>query len=251
MFYKLSNQTQQHKIEEEMDAKYKYGHIYSPRVVIDGLTENTVSVITSDEPDSIEPSIWGILPESFSDDWQDFQNHMNTLNISHKTIDSDVWYAAPFLLRRCLILVTGYFTNVLVDDQLLPFYISSTTGKPFSIGGIYNKLKDGFLTTSVITVAANKQHQQIHNISNQMPLVIPKNLRNSWLDNTLTVPEIKHFFKTPLKNELRAIPVSKQIFDLGLFDTSINIDLVDDALPMPFTLQTLLADYNIKSMETD
>ena len=245
MFYKLSNRANREQIEEEFEAQFKYPGIYSAHNVIDGLRESTLSIITSNKPSTIVPSIWGILPSNFSDDWKVFQKFMNTLNIPDDAIDSESWYSKAFESRRCLLLVTGYYTYFVSEGALYPFLISHASGKPFCLAGIYNQLEDGFLTTSLITVKANDAIREIHNLSDQMPLTVPKRWRKRWLDKTIPLNEIRCMMKTPLINEFKAIPVPKRVLEPSDLNYENNASFIDKSLPIPKALKQLLFNHNI------
>lgn len=245
MFYKLSNRANREQLEEEFEAQIQYPGIYSPLNVIDGLRESTLSIITSNKPSKIVPSIWGILPSNFSDDWAIFQKFMNTLNIPDDAIDSEAWYSKAFEKQRCLLIVTGYYTYFVSEGALYPFHISHASGKPFCLAGIFNQLEDGFLTTSLITVKANDAIREIHNLSDQMPLTVPKRWRKRWLDTTLPLNEIRCMMKTPLINEFRAIPVSKRVLESNDFNHADTASIVDKHLPIPQALKKLLYNHNI------
>src|SRR5690554_3464345 len=82
MFYKLSNTTDLMSIESTFDAKFKFPLLYRTSPIINGLSEQSLPIITMDQSQSIDYAIWGLLPQNFNEGWESFQNLSNTLNMS-------------------------------------------------------------------------------------------------------------------------------------------------------------------------
>ena len=95
-----------------------------------------------------------------------------------------------------------------------PFYITSNDGHPLSIAGIWNSWRSpsGKLiqTASVITREAVGELASIHH---RMPLMMPRNRWDNWLDNSPhTVHELLDLMQNdnPLAN-LHPVPVSDEV----------------------------------------
>ncbi len=246
MYYKVSNNVQAWQIEEEFKALFRFPKIYKPAKVINGLKESSLPIITMENPSYIEQSIWGILPEHWNEDWKEFQNYTNTLHLSATSIDSNIWYSRAFLKRRCLIVLTGFYTYYMAGGELYPFHVGIKSGKPFCLAGIYNQLDDGFFTCSFITRNANEQLSQIHNLNDTIPVTIPQGKRDQWLSNEIPLPAVTEILHMPLEEELRAFPVSKRILGMagGATKAPSYLETYDE-FPIPGTLKNILSRHNI------
>ena len=197
MKYSLSNTASKTLIKEELGVDFKYPNIYKPRLKIDGYKEQTVSIITMDFPNIITQSIWGILPQNFEGDWKKFQRLKTTLHVNKTEISENVLYKDALAKRRCLIILTGFYTHQLTGKKITSYLVEKTPLRPFYLAGIYNILEDGFVTCSVLNTHANSCVATINNLYEVMPLQIPKILKNIWLDKNTAIKDINYIVSKP------------------------------------------------------
>ena len=223
MYYKLSNIAERRVLEREFGIPLEYANLYKPAQVINGLNEETLLVITSENKECISPAIWGILPEEFTDDWNIFQNISNTLNLGENDFYEDSWYSKAFSQRRCLVIITGFFTAFLHKGTIYPYYVKRRDDNPFCLAGIYNRLEDGFLTCSIITCQANGFTKKIQNLGYQMPLILRKKAWNKWLNNNLDETTTRKMLKDSCADYLEAYPIAKEFFNQNItFDSMLE-----------------------------
>lgn len=197
MEYKLSNSASLTLLHEELGVPCKYPNIYKPSLKIDGLKEQTVPVVTMEEPNYITQGLWGILPQNFEGDWKKFQRIKKTLHVRAKDIPKNILFKEAIEKRRCLIVVTGFYTHHLVGKKIQNYLAELNPLKPFYIAGIYNVLEDGFITCSIINVSMNESLGSFNNLYKVMPLQIPKLLKKIWLDKTTSSTKINHIISKP------------------------------------------------------
>lgn len=213
MFYKLSNTAARLEIEREFDKQYEYPNLYQTKALINGLKESTLSIITAQKPNNIQFAIWGLLPEEFEDNWDVFQNVTNTLNVNLNQLnESDSFYKDAINKRRCLIVVTGFFTSFLHNGTIQPYHIHLKNYKPFCIGGVYNRLNDGFLTSSLLITRVIESFNKIPNLSVFKPLIIPSSLYNNWLDEKQSLSNVVNAIENSASYEFEAHPVDKSFY---------------------------------------
>ena len=212
---------------------FKHPNLYRPEVVTDGLNEANVSIITTEQPDLVSMGIWGILPEDYSDEWATFQNVTNTLHLDESSITSELWYSKPFKKRRCLFIVTGFFTSYLKDGVVYPYYIGLKSGAPFLLAGVYNTLEDGFITCSLVVKKKDSFIKKFQNVGDVMPIVIPDNLADIYLDTSLGLKDVKAFLDQHHDHELHATPIEKEFF---------NQNISYDSMLEPYDYKNLPAD---------
>ncbi|WP_431111499.1 SOS response-associated peptidase family protein, partial [Winogradskyella poriferorum] len=111
MIYKLSNVADQRVIEETFGLRFKYPQLSRPQPLINGFEEANLSMVTMENNKEITFAIWGLMPQNFKEDWQQFQNHANTLNVPVQDLEQVAWMKESLRHRRCAIIVSGFYTH--------------------------------------------------------------------------------------------------------------------------------------------
>lgn len=231
MCYKISNTASKELIENTFKASFAFPKLYKKMPVIDGLAESTVSIISMDDKKEISLAIWGLLPDSYQDDWQYFQDIQNTLNLSKQSIYENSKYTKALNNKRCVVLVTGFFTYYLHNGQLFPYYVHLKSKAPFPIAGIYNELDDGFKTCSLVVSKANSFIQKIHNSHTFMPVVLDSEHQKAWLNRSTTEKSLINIMDTESQLKFTAHPVAKEFHKLGVDYDSVLDPVVYNNLP--------------------
>ncbi|WP_160129537.1 SOS response-associated peptidase family protein [Kordia antarctica] len=197
MKYKLSNIASRTSLELTFRLPLMYPNTYKPNLIIDGLKEQSIPIITMHDPKHITKGIWGILPQDFEGDWKKFQKLKTTLHTNRNDIANNILYNEALEKRRCLILVTGFYMYQLDENEIKTFLVEKENAAPFSIAGIYNILEDGFITCSVINTEINDLLSSEKNLYDSMPLEIPQLFKNTWLSEQTAFNDIKHIISKP------------------------------------------------------
>lgn len=226
MFYKLSNIATKLILEKELGLPFKHPNIYKPNPIINGLNESLLPIITTENPDVISHGIWGILPENFEGDWQDFQNVINTLNITKEKLNTNQLYKSAFNSRRCLIAVSGFFTTFYNAGKIYPYYVYEESEKPFFLAGIYNKLPDGFITCSILLTTEDGFISRFQNLTNLMPIIINKGDRNEWLSTETKKTRLANLLSNKYAISLKAHPIARDFYEQDIIFRTI-LDPVD------------------------
>ena len=213
MFYKLSNISNKLILEKELGLSFKHPNIYKPNPIINGLNESLLPIITSENSNIISHGIWGILPENFEGDWQNFQNVINTLNVSKEKLSTNQLYKDAFENRRCLIIVSGFFTNYYKDGKIYPYYIYEKSERPFYLAGIYNKLSDGFITCSLLLTSEDGFLSKFQNLTNLMPIIINKNDQDQWLSTDTEKTKLATLLNNKYSISLKAHPIARDFYE--------------------------------------
>jgi len=203
MNYELSNIASKTHIELTFGLSLKYPNIYKPRLVIKGHKEQSIPMITMEEPNLISEGIWGILPQNFEGDWKKFQQIKTTLHTNKNEIQQSVLYKEALTKRRCLILVTGFYVHHIIENEVESFLVEKEPLKPFALAGIYNVLEDGFLTCTVINTEINDTLSSETNLYHQMPLEIPSLFKNMWLHPKTAVADIEKIIDKPYATKFK------------------------------------------------
>ncbi|GAA4271971.1 SOS response-associated peptidase family protein [Aquimarina gracilis] len=233
MFKKVSNIAKKELIEREIGATFRFPKLYVPNPVIDGTEESTLSIVTMDNPKRISYAIWGILPNNYVDEWEDFQKVFSTLSVSKENLNSDGFFQEPFRKRRCLIIVTGFFIYHLYNGSLHPYYVYQSNKKPFCLGGIYNILDDGFITCSMLLTKASGIINKIQNLNTNMPILIPKKSYQTWLDPESKTDKINNIINDSEIPKFYAHPIAKEFFKNNISYDSMLAPVYYKNIPLP------------------
>jgi putative SOS response-associated peptidase YedK len=225
MYFKISNTAKMKEIEQDVNALFKYPNLYTPQVVISGLNEVSIPVITMNEPNAVDLAIWGLLPSTFNDDWELFQKLTNTLTISAQKIDTNMWYHDSFMNSRCIIPVTGFFTSVLKNGEIYPYHVSSKKGGILYLAGIYTILDDGFITCSLLTGPLEKEVVNYQNLVDYMPVIIDHDDKYEWLSEDTRIERAQMILQPPHTTDLEIRPIARNLF---------NQDISYDSMLLPY-----------------
>ncbi|WP_318310455.1 SOS response-associated peptidase [Flagellimonas crocea] len=212
MIYKLSNDADREEIEKEFGIPFRFPNLFTPNVIINGFHETNLSVVTMENQNQITYAIWGLMPQDFKEDWHIFQDKANTLNVQMEELESVEWMRESLKKRRCLVVVTGFYTHLLENGNTCSYYIYQSSQKPFYLAGTYNILNDGFMCAALTLSKTDSFVSGYHNISNLAPVIIHKDRASRWLDQSTGIGELKEMIQHPKKIELSAKRMSNEFF---------------------------------------
>ncbi|WP_010135417.1 SOS response-associated peptidase family protein [Ochrovirga pacifica] len=211
MKYKLSNTATVQELAEFAQIPLKYPRLYQKQFVISGKEETIIPIITQEDTNQISFGIWGLLPNNYDEDWQDFQNVIDTLTIKHNELDANYFVKNDANLKRCLILITGFFTTYLDQGKTQTFFISQKDNQPFYVAGCYNQLNDGFLTFALLLKDQDKVFQKVQNLSDYMPFVIDNKLKDLWLSEDEDLKSIIQKTNKASTTEFKITQIDKSV----------------------------------------
>ncbi|WP_189342991.1 SOS response-associated peptidase family protein [Winogradskyella epiphytica] len=206
-------------IESTFDAKFKFPLLYRTSPIINGLSEQSLPIITMDQSQSIDYAIWGLLPQNFNEGWESFQNLSNTLNMSLDNAQQLDWINNLLMDQRCAIIVSGFFTSYYYNGEIYPFYVYEKDHKPFALAGVYSILNDGFLTVSLLTSSLKDDLKGVHNLGNDFPIALSHHNYEEWLSQDLDLSD--EGIINLQKLELKAHTISKEFYKNDIVFDSI------------------------------
>lgn len=171
-------------IEKRFSAKFKNSTDYIPKDKISGFEFPINPVITNEEPKLIQFYYWGFLPS-----WvNDLNFRANTLNAKYETLNEKPSFK-PYLNQRCIVLADAFYEWKWLDTKgknKQGYRISLTSEAPFAFAGLYNRWKNSktgewLSTYTILTTAANKLMEEIHNSKKRMPIILNKGSEENYL----------------------------------------------------------------------
>lgn len=200
------------------------------------------------EPDappsrSLRALRWGLVP-SWS---KDASGAARMVNARVESLLSKPAFSKAALTRRCLVPVDAWYewqtspTAQATDGtpRKQPFAVASADGSVLSLAGIYEFWKDPskgeddptrwLVSFAVVTTEAEPGLDRLHE---RMPLVVPKELRDAWLDPTVDdAEEVEDLLgvmpRDLFSTELTAWPVSRRVGNVR----NVDDDLLTEVLP--------------------
>ena len=163
---------------------------YRPRYNIAPTNEHLI-VRFEREDFTAEHANWGLI-----NSWaKDAKRAARQINARCESLESSRVWKPAFERRRCVVPADGWFEWTGPKEQRQPHWIHRPDGEPFLFAGLYERWtpRDGgdgdaaqpITTFTIITTAANEQLAAIHE---RMPVVLPNERLDAWLDPRLTDP---------------------------------------------------------------
>ncbi len=167
-----------------------------------------VAVVPNDGKNRLDFYNWGLLPG-----WaKDPAMGSRMINARSETLAEKPAFRSAFRRRRCLVLADGFFEwqKQAGSKAKIPTYIRLSSEKPFAFAGLWEQWNsiDGstILSCTIITTEPNEMMKGIHN---RMPVILPEDAYQSWLDPAEKQPDQLSALLQPYPAELMAAyPVS-------------------------------------------
>lgn len=149
---------------------------------------------------------WGLIPSWAKPDFVS----AHTINARSESVHEKPSFRSAFRSRRCLIPADGYYewaTELGRFPSKQPFFIHRKDHRSLAMAGLY---ENG--TAAIITKESTGALATIHN---RMPLFLPENEWESWLDSEINDPHhlqsLLHLGLSPESAGLVAEPVSTRV----------------------------------------
>jgi putative SOS response-associated peptidase YedK len=170
-----------------------------------------VPVVPNDGTNHLDYYIWGLIPS-----WAKDPTIGNRLiNARAETLAQKPSFRSAYLRRRCLILADGFYEWQLKPSRKIkiPMFIRLQSRKLFAFAGLWETWHspDGsrVQTCTIITTQPNELLQPIHN---RMPVILPENTFQQWLNPGETPPNTLDQLLIPYpSDEMEAVPVSPMV----------------------------------------
>lgn len=151
---------------------------------------------------------WGLVPS-----WaKDPKIGYKMINARSETAHEKTSFKRLMAQKRCLIIADSFYEWKKTNDGKQPMRIYSEKRKLFAFAGLWDHWKtedDERFTCTILTKEANAFMQSIHN---RMPVILPKDRQEQWIEPVKWTGEQAHQFVEQLTmEELEAYPVSTYV----------------------------------------
>jgi putative SOS response-associated peptidase YedK len=149
---------------------------------------------------------WGLVPS-----WaKDPKIGSRFINARMESVASTNAFRVAYAKRRCLVPADGYYEWKKEGTHKQPYFLTSVDREPLAMAGLYEHWKrpDGtwLSTCAILTTSAADDLGEIHD---RTPLLVPKDKWAHWLDPEVTAPDALLLPGTP--GVLDAWPVSQDV----------------------------------------
>jgi putative SOS response-associated peptidase YedK len=176
------------KVEKRFNAKVDQPDNFLQANSINGFEFSKVPVILNTTPEIITTNHhWGLVP-SWS---KDIDFRKNTLNARIETLKEKPSFK-NVTANRCLVIASSFFEWHWNDEKGKSkdkYEIFSAEDELFAMAGVYDTWQNPqngtiYHSFAIVTTAANKQMEYIHNHKKRMPVMLKKDDEAAWLDAT-------------------------------------------------------------------
>jgi putative SOS response-associated peptidase YedK len=152
---------------------------------------------------------WGLIPS-----WaKDLSIGNKLINARAETLTEKPSFRHAFKQRRCLIIADGFYEWQQVDNRKQPYYFQMKDGTPFAFAGLWETWHspqgEEIISCTIITTDANAIAKPIHA---RMPVILPSDSYDRWLDSTVTDFQILQRLLQPYDSEaMKTTAVSRAV----------------------------------------
>lgn len=130
---------------------------------------------------------WGLVPS-----WaKELSVGSRMFNARGETVAEKPAFRTALRRRRCLVLADAFYEWQKTPSGKRPMRIALASGEPFAFAGLWETWKDpsGAVIPSctIITTAPNELISPIHD---RMPVILPKEMEDLWLDEQVQDPAV-------------------------------------------------------------
>ena len=156
-----------------------------------------------------QPARWGLV-----NSWaKDAKRAARQINARSETVAQSRAYARPFKRQRCLVPADGWYEWSGPKDRRQPHWIHNSEREPFAFAGLYEiwhpEPDRPAVTFTILTREASESLASIHA---RMPVVLPPDRHESWLDRGNVAPEsVLPLLDLPPDDSFVTVPVSTRV----------------------------------------
>lgn len=183
---------------------------------INGFTHPKIPIITNAQPNLVQGYNWGLIPAWAKDETNANELRNMTLNAKSETLFEKPAFKDAALTNRCIVLVTGFFEWKTIGKDKVPHYIYCPNLPIMPLAGIYAAWQNPITkqvenTVSILTTTANTLMADIHNTKQRMPVILPKQQVNNWLNSATTQYIAQQICKPFDTTQMQAHEISRLI----------------------------------------
>jgi putative SOS response-associated peptidase YedK len=216
MCYFVEHNIQRKELEKRFNVKFPEDPRYTPAFFQSAFNKPFMPVITGDKRGEVQLFQWGLIPFWTRDEAVAEKTRYTTANARSETVWEKPSFRKAIQSGRCLVSAHGFFEYHTTPELKVPYYIRLKDNDIFAFAGIYdswtNKDTGEIIRTfSILTTSANHLMEKIHNLKKRMPVILPREKEEAWLDPSAVKDTVNAILKPFPENNLEAYTVSRDI----------------------------------------
>ncbi|MCI0628561.1 MAG: SOS response-associated peptidase, partial [Acidobacteria bacterium] len=151
---------------------------------------------------------WGLIPT-----WsKEPKTPYSTINARAETVAEKPAFRNTFRWRRCLIGADGWCEWKKLESTKQPYFIRLKTGDPFAFARLWARWEREGQRIDSCAVIVTDATETLRFIHDRMPVILPPENYDAWMDPELTDPAPLKSYLKPYPSEcLEAYPVSTRV----------------------------------------
>ena len=189
-----------------------------------GFLFSEMPVLTTEKPGTVQLYHWGLIPHWVKSLGDADKIRTQTLNARGESIFEKPAFRS-YTNNRCIVLADGFYEWMEYKKKKYPHYVHFDGFDVFGFAGLYAHWTDKetgeiLHTFTIITTDANGLMAKIHNTKQRMPVILPKEQWQAWLNPSLPKEQMEEMLAPCPDNHMKAYPISKLITTRGA-DTNV------------------------------
>ncbi len=168
-------------------------------------SQSVEAIIADGDALRLAPMRWGYTASASTD-----AKRPAPINARAETVHALPLFRDAFRQRRCLVVADGFYEWRNETTGKTPYFIRLRSGHPFGFAGIWSTIPTDvgrwIATCAILTCAPNELMATIHS---RMPVIVPADARERWLDPASDVPVLRALLKPFPADQMDAYPVSR------------------------------------------
>ena len=160
------------------------------------------------EPELV-PMRWWLTPF-----WaKELTTKYSMFNAKSETAHKSPAFKEPFVKRRCVVPISGFYEWCRENGQKVPYFIVPEEHEGLLLAGLWDSWRnresgDELLSFTVLTTKAHSNMEFVHH---RQPVMLSLDEARQWLDVEIPTAELAHLFDSRLPMDLSVIPVSTHV----------------------------------------
>ncbi len=169
-------------------------------------TDEAYVVVQRSERRAIVAYRWGLIPH-----WAENAKVASRMfNARSETLTRSPAFADALRRKRCLVPVDGFYEWRRIGERRQPFSIGRADRRPLALAGLWSGWRDPAkdVVVRTFTIVTTRPNDQMASLHDRMPVVVPEDRWDLWLDPDLEDPaELHGLFEPTDEVALRIEPV--------------------------------------------
>jgi len=216
-----------HSIETDLGALFDHEEEYRPYFHVSGFVHPLLPLVTNAAPDRIQMCEWGLIPRWVKSAQAASDIRKMTLNARREAIFEKPSFRDAIRKRRALLPVNGFVEWRHEGTIKQPHLVRAVDQTILTLGCIWEDWTDpetGELHTtfSIVTTDANELMSVVHNVKQRMPVVIPRDVRATWL-HAEDREELEPCMRPLEEGVLEAYPVTREVSSIKVNTSEVQL----------------------------